>query len=759
MQWLKKQEKLMSTDQYGLPLVAASKMATLIGAVTLTCVVGFVPADWAAAQEAESAVSVTPGEAAEPKASMLAPESAPTAGEPTAGEPTAGQSEASGSPTPDTPPAIAPTSGSEEEEEEYVQPWDYSPYKIMIWIASDDPQVSAASIEAPLRRYLDREYSSIWRMTIEDAPRAVASNARRDIGAIDFTSLAGRDPVVAIKRDHKDAVRLRSASSVKLYIPKVLGPSGLIDEVKQLGAAAGDESLLGVTDLLESTDSNLATLWAQPESEAILTTRGMAMSLSEPEAKLIELPLAGLVTSTIDSYDKIFLVHIQHDEVPGKISIVECQTLMQYFGDVVNESYVTEQDIPDALGRGLTRAFSPEVRIDDAGIKTATGIVRAAGLVVDPSSDSLVRTGDVLIPMVRKNDRNGRAILIGPIDWAYLLVTDPVQDDIRTIERALAKMAKNTETETADDIAWRELLSRVKAHLEKNERARTMSMGENEKRALQDISLLTMKSESNVKMEYYSGRPGGLQGRQNKRSFRRAIRIRPKQDQTLLRLHVKKRSDLPLIGYELYEKELYSKSMTFIGRTDWNGRLKVTKTEDPLRLLYVKNGGAVLARLPIVPGLTDLQVADLLGDDMRLQAEAYLNGVNNAVIDLVALRKLLGARIRKRLRAGQMEKAEELIDALRKQPSKEILSNDLDRKQAYFLDVVDTANGRRKVDNMFSVSRGMLDKQITQKDIRDIEADLVLARKNGGVLPPEEESEDEYDASANKVESKPTKDK
>ena len=683
---------------------------------------------------------------------MLAPTSEPETG---------------ASPSPDTKPPIAPSAtnmeapatSEDEEVEEYVQPWDFSPYKIMIWIASDDPLINAAAIEAPLRRYLDREYSSIWRMTIEDAPRSVASNTRRDIGAIDFTSLAGRDPVVAIKRDHKDAVRLRSASSVKQYIPKVLGRSGLIDEVKRLGADAGDPTLLGVADLLESTDSDLATLWAEPESEAILTTRGTAMSLSEPEAKIIELPLAGLVTSTIDSYDKIFLVHVQHDEVPGKISIVECQTLMQYFGAVVNETYVTEQDIPDALGRGLTRAFSPEVRIDDAGIKTASGIVRAAGLVVDPSSDSLVHTGDVLIPMIRKNDRNGRPILIGPIDWAYLLVVDPVADDLKTIDRTLEKMARNTETETEADIAWRNLLNRVKEHLNKDQPARTMSLDEAEKRAIQDISLLTMKSQSNIKMEYYSGRPGGLQGRQNKRSFRRAIRIRPKQDKTLLRLHVKKRSDLPLIGYELYEKELYSKSMTFIGRTDWNGRLKVAKTEDPLRLLYVKNGGAVLARLPIVPGLTDLQVADLLGDDMRLQAEAYLNGVNNAVVDLVALRKLLGARIRKRLRAGEMEKAEELVEALREQPSKEILSNDMDRKQAFFLEVVDTANGRRKVDNMFKVTREMLDKQITQKDIRDIEADLVFARKNGGKLPPEEEAEDEYDASANTVGTKPAETK
>ena len=94
-------------------------------------------------------------------------------------------------------------------------------------------------------------------------------------------------------------------------------------------------------------------------------------------------------------------------------------------------------------------------------------------------------------------------------------------------------------------------------------------------------------------------------------------------------------------------------------------------------LLYVKNGGAVLARLPLVPGLTETEVADLTGDDMRLQAEAYIRGVQNAIIDLVAIRKLLEARIRMRLTKGQMTEAEDLLRALRDQPTNEKLASDM----------------------------------------------------------------------------------
>ena len=178
--------------------------------------------------------------------------------------------------------------------------------------------------------------------------------------------------------------------------------------------------------------------------------------------------------------------------------------------------------------------------------------------------------------MVRKNDRNGRPIMIGPIEWAYCVV------------------------EEIDGVRF--------------------------------------------DMGYYSGRPGGLQGRQNKRTFRMAMKVKPVGESTMIRLHAQKRVDFPLIGYEIYEKELKSTKMTFVGRTDWDGRLHVDQDEHPLRLLYVKNGGAVLARLPFVPGHTPLQIADLTGDDLRLQAEAYIRGVENSIIDLVALRKLRGTR-------------------------------------------------------------------------------------------------------------------
>ncbi|QEF96382.1 hypothetical protein Mal15_04100 [Stieleria maiorica] len=559
------------------------------------------------------------------------------------------------------------------------EPWDYSPYRVLIWIASRDPRFTAETLHEPLADYLDRDFNALWRTTIEDAPASVATAAFRSMDDLTYDRIAASDPVIAVKRDHEDAIRIQSVRSLPQYVNAVPTTKGMQANVLRRATEYGDATMGGTSAKLQPIEGDaiaLAEFWNDASTEALLVTRGQATTFSKPGAKIVPLPVTGLVASTVRRYDKVFIVRILQEASGSNVAVIEMETLMRSFGAVVQAPFLSAYDLPNVVGHTVTRAFSPMVRIDDAGQSTATGMIRAGNLILDPESPADVPVGSALQPMIRKNDRNGKPIAIGRIEWAYLIATE--------------------------------------------------------------------REGPNVKMDYYSGMAGGLQGRKNSRTFKMAMLLKPLRDETMLRLHVKGREDLPLIGYELYERELKSKSMTFVGRTDWNGRLAIEKTDDPLRLLYVKNGGAVLARLPLVPGLTPQEVADLTGDDMRLQAEAYIRGVQNAIIDLVAIRKLLAARIRMRLKNGQMEQAEELLNALREQPTNEQLADDMGKKQGDFLKEIGNRNPnqRRKVDIMFKETREMLGKQINPTVIRDLESDVQRAKDNGGKLP-DEPAEDE----------------
>ena len=561
------------------------------------------------------------------------------------------------------------------------EPWDFSPYRVLIWLVSDDPTINATSMEKPLRAFLDRDYFAAWRFQLADAPAAVGTVAVRDLGGLSYDLITSADPVLAVKRNHPEAVRIRTAKNVGEWVQKVYVTKDRADEVKRRAADLGDPTIDGIASRLDASAGGpfaIGARWTDESTEAVLVSRGMAMTLTEPEAKLITPRISGLVGDAIETHDKVFIVHVRSDVMPNQIEAVEFDTLMRHFGPVASVQAATRSSLPTAIGRAVTKAFAPIVRIDNAGQKSAVGLLRAGGLIVDENSPAAIRKDDVLEPMTRKNDRNGNPILIGAMDWAYLLVTE---------------------------IEGR-----------------------------------------NINMDFYAGRVGGLQGRKNKRTFRTALKVRPFGESTLLRLHLQREPDFPMIGFELYEKELKSTKMTFVGRTDWNGRLQIGRSEDPFRLLYVKNGGSVLARLPLVPGLNPKAVADLSGDDMRLQAEAYIRGVQNAIIDLVAIRKLFEARIHLRLERGEMEKAETLMNALREQPSNEQLATDMGKKQTVFLTALGTrnANQRRKVDEMFTTTRELLSSQINPKLLRDLEADMIAAKKNGGKLPrKKEQSEDE----------------
>jgi len=593
-------------------------------------------------------------------------------------------------------------SGAEVAED--ATPWDYDPYKVLIWYVNDDDSVDFASLQKQIQAVLDRDFQAVWRVDYAVAPSSVATAAKRGMSSLTYDLITAADPVIAVRRDHPDAVRIRVAKNISDYVPKVYSTEDRAEEVMRKAIAIGNDDFDGIKEKLEIISGDefaVRELWNETETdalstenagtdssnsegvagsdsskaEAILVSRGIANTLN-PEAKLIVPRISDLVGEIIENYDKVFIVSVVNQRSPTEVEVVEFDTLMRHFGPVSKVKSFNRSFLPRAVALGLTKAFGPMVRIENAGQRSALGLVRAGGLVREKdreSSPAWIRVGDVLEPMTRKNDRNGDPIMIGPLDWAYLHVTE-----------------------------------------------------------------LDGHNDRNVQMDFYSGRGGGLQGRKNKRTFKTALKVRPQLDSTEMRLHLQRDPDFPLIGYELYQKDLESGDMTFVGRTNWNGLLVVEPSDERLRLMYVKNGGAILARLPIVPGLYPRVVADLSGDDIRLQAEAYIRGAQNSIIDLVAIRELFKARILLRLERGEMEKAEELLTALRDQPTSEGLYGAIGKKQQEFINLLGTknANQSRKVDEMFSNTRDLLQKHITPKLVQDLELDYIEAQKNGGKLPP-----------------------
>ena len=150
------------------------------------------------------------------------------------------------------------------------------------------------------------------------------------------------------------------------------------------------------------------------------------------------------------------------------------------------------------------------------------------------------------------------------------------------------------------------------------------------------------------------------------------------------------------------------------------------RSDDPIRILLVRSGDRVLAKLPIVPGLRDEVNALLRDDRLRVEADGFLSGVQLGIIDLVARRESLTTRIRNRIAEKDFDAAEELLNQLRDLPTQDNFRVNVDR-QLSSLNLADS-NLKTQINTTFVKTVSTLGKYLDPNRARNLESELNAAR-------------------------------
>lgn len=227
-----------------------------------------------------------------------------------------------------------------------------------------------------------------------------------------------------------------------------------------------------------------------------------------------------------------------------------------------------------------------------------------------------------------------------------------------------------------------------------------------------------------------SGLRQSLGGRRRGQSEQLAIAVRPLGSSTRLTVLGRGKPPKPLPGYDVFGQIPDQKEIQLIGRTDANGQVEVPAIDSPVRILYVKGGGILLARLPMVPGLNATATAEVADDDVRLGFEGFLTAVSDDVVDLVARRAILIARARNRMESGKLDEAEKFFDELRRLPAPEEIALEIteERNRNATADPAVTA----KLDKLATESQKMLRRFLDPKPIEKLRSELNQA----AVKPP-----------------------
>ena len=359
--------------------------------------------------------------------------------------------------------------------------------------------------------------------------------------------------------------------------------------------------------------------------------------------------------------DKLVLLSIR-DELSGwTVAARELDCRTRLWQPLVTRQVVQPELVADEAFAVLRDAFVPFARIETARGREAVIRVRADGLIIEENSPARIAERDVLVPVIRRNDRLGEPLDNGiqRAPWTFLTVS----------ERRGAQ--------------W--------------------------------------------ECQVFTGMTSPLGGRSSTRTMRLAMLAKPRWDVTELAVLTHGDQPEPLGGYELYSKPPVSDDAERLGVTDWRGKITVSQRAHPLQILYVRNGGRLLARLPMVPGLEPSVTVQVTNDDPRLFAEGYVKGLQNRIMDLVARRELYITRFRRHLQKQEIEQAQKLLEEFRGLENRSDLSRQLDQQAQRV-----RSSDRRvqaAIDQLFTDTRQLLLKFLDPRTSNELNEELLRAQR------------------------------
>ncbi|MBT8084146.1 MAG: redox-regulated ATPase YchF [Woeseia sp.] len=155
--------------------------------------------------------------------------------------------------------------------------------------------------------------------------------------------------------------------------------------------------------------------------------------------------------------------------------------------------------VPDPRLAVLADIVKPE-RV----VPTTMEFVDIAGLVAGASKGeglgnqflANIRETNAIAHVVRcfeNDDVTHVAGKIDPLDDIDTINTELALADLESVEKQLLKAEKNAKTNEKAAIAYRDLLQKVKAHLDEGSQLRALTLDDNERHALRDLHLITAK--------------------------------------------------------------------------------------------------------------------------------------------------------------------------------------------------------------------------------------------------------------------------
>lgn len=216
-------------------------------------------------------------------------------------------------------------------------------------------------------------------------------------------------------------------------------------------------------------------------------------------------------------------------------------------------------------------------------------------------------------------------------------------------------------------------------------------------------------------------RPFALQRRGRVEQLALALRNPPAP--TDVRFHARSDATQGLAGYEVF-RVLADGTQELLGVTDRRGVFSVPPpAAGAITTVMLRSDGQVLAKLPVPSGGGPALQTPVADSVSRLRAQAESQVVREQLVDVVARRAIMMARIRSYLDKNRIEDARKLMAELDALPTSSMFSRNI-QQAAKKIPAAKDPVVQRNIDKMFSTTRELLGNFLDRRPIIDLQSQI-----------------------------------
>lgn len=607
-----------------------------------------------------------------------------------------------------------------------VTVYEYEPYAVKLWYCFDSSVTATAiSKETFLRDVqwgLEATFAAAWRTKLEPLPGSLVTPVVRGFQSVNIAQLSQGDFVLALSTENEKSKTLRTVDAS-------------LDALAEFPIATADYDALKSKAERFPADSPLKKMLAKakPADLSVDDVRSgnhpcvlLRQSAIDDTTGLRVLPtnLPGQIDSLLRTADKLFLMVVSQKGDTYTVKAREIDCPMRYVGPSMSHTASSWPSLARDATAVLSRAFAPVARVEDANSSSAKLLLKAGGLITSENNPAAIQVGDVMHPIVRRDNRNGVPTLLEPQSWTFAAITKVQREDLDANVYSYSGGPGLTGRKNA---RTQRVLLRVRP-VESVTEIEVVVRGTQEPQSgcfvyrrdlLTDQFVFLGRTDwrGRLSIEVPAEMPRILPA-EVKRNRLAAMREfdAQKADENV--------ADSPPEG-DAPPEDVASSENALAKQVEADAKAKIAAALDteqyeiPLRAgllqLYVKSGEFVLGKLAMVPGLKAVEVAGLADDTRRLEIEAFVRGFQVEIIDLIGLRNVLAARIKLHVKNGRVDEANKSLERLVSLENYEEMANRLVVIQRKFLDDAQEdipSYSKLKVDRMFTVTRQLLQKYL-----------------------------------------------